>query len=113
MKFIDSYTLWRRLPFPPSGSDENLILIHSDLAVADEYITTVIRFVERGVFKPAPVDVLSLLKDVMDRISQLSEGALENNQSAVRFQHAYAALLDQVYRQFLVAAGESLTEGHP
>ncbi|MFD4508157.1 hypothetical protein [Streptomyces sp. NPDC058457] len=103
---MDSYTLWRHLPFPPSGSDKELVLAHSDLAGADEYVTTVIRYVERGIFKPAPVDLLALLEELMHRIDRLGRVASDGDQEVARSQHAYAALLDLVYRQFLEVAAE-------
>ena len=101
LRFTDSYTLWRLLPFPASGSHEGLIKAHGDLAEADEYVTTVIRYVERGIFKPAPIDVLALLEELMCRIDLLGDTAIEDDRMAARSQHAYAALLDLVYRQFL------------
>ncbi|TMR88032.1 hypothetical protein [Nonomuraea basaltis] len=87
--------------FPRSGSSKDLILAHSDLAEADEYVTTVIRYVERGIFKPAPVDVLAMLQALMQRIDRLGDIASGGDQAVARSQHAYAALLDLVYRQFL------------
>ncbi|WP_405828912.1 hypothetical protein [Streptomyces sp. NBC_00105] len=104
---MDSYTLWRHLPFPPSGSAKGLVLAHSDLASVDEYVTTVIRYVERGIFKPAPVDVLELLQELMQRIDRLGDAASDDDQAAARSQHAYAALLYLLYRQFLEAARPS------
>ncbi|MCZ7459750.1 hypothetical protein [Streptomyces sp. WMMC940] len=101
LSFMDAYTLWRNLPFPRSGSSKDLILAHSDLAEADEYVTTVIRYVERGIFKPAPVDVLSTLQALMQRIDRLGEMTSGGDQAVAHSQHAYAALLDLVYRQFL------------
>jgi hypothetical protein len=103
LEFMDAYTLWRELPFPRSGSSKELILTHSDLAEIDEYVTTVIRYVERGIFKPAPVDVLSMLQDLMRRIDRLGDSVSGVDQVVARSQHAYAALLDLVYRQFLHA----------
>ncbi|GAA1686324.1 hypothetical protein GCM10009733_098740 [Nonomuraea maheshkhaliensis] len=105
MSFMDSYTLWRQVPFPKSGADEGLILAHSDLAGADEYVTTVIRYVERGIFKPAPVDVLALLRELMHRIDRLGNKASGGDRVVARSQHAYAALLHLVYSQFLEAGG--------
>ncbi|WP_371655247.1 MULTISPECIES: hypothetical protein [unclassified Streptomyces] len=98
---MDAYTLWRNLPFPRSGASKDLILTHSDLAEADEYVTTVIRYVERGIFKPAPVDVLSMLQALMHRIDRLGGVASGGDEAVARSQHAYAALLDLIYRQFL------------
>ncbi|MEV7679806.1 hypothetical protein AB0O64_14780 [Streptomyces sp. NPDC088341] len=100
---MDAYILWRNLPFPRSGSSKDLILARSDLAEADEYVTTVIRYVERGIFKPAPVDVLMMLQALMQRIDRIGDTASGGDQAVARSQHAYAALLDLVYRQFLEA----------
>ncbi|WP_116213812.1 hypothetical protein [Streptomyces olivoreticuli] len=107
LSFIDAYTLWRNLPFPRSGSSKDLILTRSDLAEADEYVTTVIRYVERGIFKPAPVDVLAMLQALMRRMDRLGDIASGDDQTVARSQHAYAALLDLVYRQFLQAGRPS------
>jgi hypothetical protein len=104
--FTDAYTLWLNLPFPRKGSTKDLILAHSDLAEADEYVTTVVRFVENGIFKPAPVDVPAMLEELMQRIDRLGDTASDGDQAVARSQHAYAALLDLVYRQFL-EAGDS------
>ncbi|MFF5145688.1 hypothetical protein ACFY6U_39275 [Streptomyces sp. NPDC013157] len=103
--FMDAYVLWRRMPFPRSGSTADLVLAHSDLAGADEYVTTVIRFVESGIFKPAPVDVLAELRELMLRLDRLGAAATGADLEAARSQHAYAALLDLVYRQYLEAGG--------
>lgn len=103
LSFMDSYALWRQLPFPASGSDKGLVLAHSDLAGVDEYVTTVIRYVERGIFKPAPVDVLALLHELMHRIDRLGDVVSGGDQAVARSQHAYAALLHLVYGQFLEA----------
>ncbi|MGW0207098.1 hypothetical protein ACWDZ8_15235 [Streptomyces sp. NPDC003233] len=105
LTFMDSYTLWRSLPFPSGGSHKGLKMTYADLAEADEYVTTVIRFVERGIFKPVPVDVPAMLEELMQRIDRLGETASDGDQAVARSQHAYAALLDLVYRQFLEAGG--------
>lgn len=106
LSFMDAYTLWRNLPFPRSGTNRDLIMTHSDLAGADEYVTTVIRFVERGIYKPAPsqANVLELLADILEQTERLCGELTDVEQELARFQHAYAALLDTVYRLFLDAA---------
>ncbi|MEV0427823.1 hypothetical protein [Micromonospora sp. NPDC050495] len=112
LSFIDSYMLWRALPFPVGGAGAELIDTHGDLAEADEYVTTVIRFVERGVFVEAPVDVLSLLKEIMSRLDGITERVSGDSQRVARSQHAYAALLHLVYRQFLeMNPGDSPARG--
>ncbi|MFF1442586.1 hypothetical protein [Streptomyces sp. NPDC058295] len=68
-------------------------------------MTTVIRFVESGIFKPAPVDVLAELEELLQRTERLAAGATGGDLEVARSQHAYAALLDLVYRQFLEAGG--------
>src|SRR5689334_17877975 len=74
--FMDACTLWLNLPFTRKGSTKDLILAHSDLAEADEYVTTVIRFAESGIFKPAPVDVPAMLEELMQRIDRLGDTAV-------------------------------------
>lgn len=103
LSFLDAYTLWRDLPFPRSGSSKDLIMARSDLAEADEYVTTVIRYVERGVFKPAPVDVLAMLDELMRRLDRLADELSGGDRTVVASHHAYAALLHLVYEQFLDA----------
>ncbi|MGI5484648.1 hypothetical protein [Streptomyces lavendofoliae] len=103
LSFIDAYTLWRSLPLPRSGPLEESALLRSDLALADEYVTTVIRFVEHGVFKPAVPDALALLDEILERAERLGEGADAEIRETARCQHAYAALLRLVYSEFLKA----------
>jgi hypothetical protein len=101
LNFMDSYILWRRVPFPSGGSTESLKMTYADLAEVDEYVTTVIRFVERGIFKPSSADVLSILDGLTARIDQLCKELSGNDLEVARAQHAYAALMTLVYRQFL------------
>ncbi|WP_143446250.1 hypothetical protein [Kibdelosporangium aridum] len=98
---MDAYTLWREVRIPRTGPGEDLIMTHSDLVLADLYVTTVIRYVEEGVFKLAPTDVLALLEELMRRIEQIDVSESEEHQAAARAQHAYAALLYLLYQQFL------------
>jgi hypothetical protein len=61
--------------------------------------------VERGIYKPAPVDVLALLQNILRRTDRLSDDvSSDSDREVARSQHAYAALLDLVYRQFLQGA---------
>ncbi|MFJ6671873.1 hypothetical protein ACIQMJ_12265 [Actinosynnema sp. NPDC091369] len=69
-------------------------------------MTTVIRYVERGIFTPAPVDVLAELEDIAQRIDRV-EAASGRDREVGRAQHAYAALLALVYRQFLAEGGRA------
>jgi hypothetical protein len=101
LSFIDAYTLWRKLPFPPGGFGDEIPETKGDLAVADEYVTVVIRFVEHGVFKPAVPNVLELLDDILRRTEQLCDDESGQVRTIAREQHAYAALLRLVYEQFL------------
>ncbi|MFD9123649.1 hypothetical protein [Kitasatospora sp. NPDC059571] len=100
IEFMDAYALWRAMPFPRGGR-AGFAEIHGDLAVADEYTTTVIHFVEKGVFRPAPVDVLAYLDQLMVRIDRLAEGADADVLAAVRAYHAYAVLLRLVHETCL------------
>ncbi|MQY10775.1 hypothetical protein SRB5_08880 [Streptomyces sp. RB5] len=108
--FVDSYVLWRKTPFPMGGSSADLKMTYADLADADEYLTTVIRFVERGIFRPAPTDVPALLGDLMERIDRIALHASGDDAEVCRTQHAYAALMAVVYRGFL-DAGAAAEEG--
>jgi hypothetical protein len=101
LSFRDAYTLWRSLPFPRGAKSEELAFTHSELAGADEHVTTVIRFVERSVFKPAPVDVLAELEEIMRRIEALRAEVTGEELAVADAQHAYAALLHLVYSGFL------------
>ncbi|SDL81368.1 hypothetical protein SAMN05444921_101468 [Streptomyces wuyuanensis] len=107
LAFMDSYTLWRRTPFPSGGSTPELKMTYADLAEADEYVTTVIRFVEQGIFRPSPADVLSYLDELTERIDRLRGSSAGKDLEVARAQHAYAALLALVYRQFLEAGARS------
>jgi len=61
---------------------------------------------QRGIHKPAPpqANVLELLAEIMERTERLCEELTDVEQGLARFQHAYAALLNSVYRHFLDAA---------
>ncbi|GLZ78550.1 hypothetical protein Afil01_33570 [Actinorhabdospora filicis] len=79
--FMESYALWRSLPFPDLRrgekvlrAGENLALVHGDLALADEHTTQVILFVDEGVFKPSRADVMGLLEEVISRLERFGEG---------------------------------------
>ncbi|MEV6900191.1 hypothetical protein [Amycolatopsis sp. NPDC051372] len=84
-----------------------MISTYHDLADAAEYVTTVIRFVDRGIFKPAPVDLLSMLDEIMGRIEAASAEMAESaemtadERAVADHQHAYAALLHLLYSEFL------------
>ncbi|MEW1772340.1 hypothetical protein [Streptomyces sp. NPDC086777] len=105
LSFMDACMLWRRMPFPRSGSTRELVLAYGDLAGVDEHVTTVIGFVESGNFKPSQADVLGELPELMRRTERLADGATGADPEIARSQHAYAALLDLVHRQYLEAGG--------
>lgn len=106
LSFIDAYTLWRSLPLPRSGPLEESIRIRSDLVLADEYVTTVIRFVERGVVRPAVPDALAFLDEILERTERLGEKGDPETREIARSQHAYAALLPLGHSKFLEAGAE-------
>ena len=101
LRFMDAYMLWRAAPVPRSGPLAESIDIRSDLMVADNYVTTVIQFVEHGVFKPAVPDALGFLEGLMARIDRLIEEGDPETQEIARYQHAYAAVMHLIYSQFL------------
>jgi hypothetical protein len=101
LSFVDAYTLWRRHPFPKTGTGSTLPETHGDLAVLDEYVTAVIRFVERGIYQPVVPDVLERLRNVMRRIELAVDAEPPTMKAVAREQHAYAALMYIVYQQFL------------
>lgn len=72
----------------------------ADLAGVDEYVATVIRFVERGIFIPSPVDVLADLDRIIG-IEAANHGLTEEQQISADQQHAYAVLLKIAYSGFL------------
>ncbi|MEV6880034.1 hypothetical protein [Amycolatopsis sp. NPDC051128] len=82
---------------------KDLILAHDDMALADEYVSTVARFVERGIHKSAPasVDVLGMIEDVQRRIEILIGEVAGEDLVIARQQHAYAALMHFIYAEFL------------
>ncbi|MEU9232317.1 hypothetical protein [Streptomyces subrutilus] len=106
--FMENYALWRRLPFPRLRRGENLLragenlaLIHGDLALADEYVTQVIAFVEEGMFKPAGRDVMGLLEEIISRLERFGEGATTEEREVVDAHYRYAVLLHRIYGEFL------------
>ncbi|HVK22813.1 MAG TPA: hypothetical protein VM677_15760 [Actinokineospora sp.] len=105
LSFIDAYTIWRGQPFPGSGKNEVLIGVRHDLAEADEYVTTVIRFVDHGIHRPMQqTDVLAFLDEILERVARFAEAASGKDLEIARSQHAYAAILRLVYAQFLELA---------
>ncbi|MFI9380644.1 hypothetical protein [Kutzneria sp. NPDC052558] len=98
---MDAYLLWRAAPVPQSGSLEESADIRVGLMVADHYVSTVVPFVQRGVFQPAVPDVLEFLDRLVERIDKLIEEADSETVEIARYQHAYAMLQRTVYSQFL------------
>ncbi|MEU9194477.1 hypothetical protein [Streptomyces hundungensis] len=107
-QFTEDYALWRRLPFPRlRGGDtilragENLALIHGDLAAADEHLTQVILFVEKGIFKPARGDVMGVLGEIISRLERFGEGVEMEEREVIEAHYRYAVLLHRIYGEFL------------
>jgi hypothetical protein len=100
--FEDAVAIWRHQAFPPGSSSEALAELHADLALADTCVAeSVIPFVERGLRKPARVDVVKGLRDLDARAGELeqrSDGADRRLAAAYR---DYAAVLLRVYEAFL------------
>ena len=106
--FMEDYALWRRLPFPRLRRGENLLragenlaLIHGDLAAADEHVTQVILFVDKGIFKPARADVIGQLEEIISRLERFDEGATTKEREVTEAHNQYAVLLHRIYSEFL------------
>ncbi|MFF3381154.1 hypothetical protein ACFYXF_50430 [Streptomyces sp. NPDC002680] len=106
--FMEDYALWRSLPFPGLRrgqnllrAGENLALIHGDLAAADEHVTQVILFVDRGVFEPSRADVMGSLEGIISRLERFTEGMTAEEREAVEDHCRYAVLLHRIYGEFL------------
>ncbi|ROP32919.1 hypothetical protein [Couchioplanes caeruleus] len=103
LSFIDAYTLWRRVPYPPKGSTRELRDIRADLGEADEHASVVNAFVRTGVFRPSGADVLAELDNVIARADALCAEYSGSDLLAAREVHAYATLVAIVYQGFLKA----------
>ncbi|MEU9131803.1 hypothetical protein AB0D08_27450 [Kitasatospora sp. NPDC048540] len=106
--FMESYALWRSLPFPALRRGENLLragenlaLIHGDLALADEHVTQVILFVDEGIFRPSRADVMGLLEGVISRLERFGESMAAEEREVFDAHYRYAVLLHQIYAEFL------------
>ncbi|MBN9747923.1 hypothetical protein DMP23_43735 [Amycolatopsis sp. A1MSW2902] len=104
LSFQDAYMLWRWLPFPRGVLNHPLGDTKGELAGTEEYVATVIRFVERGIFIPAQIDVLARLDRIIGRIEALNSGLTEEQQISADQQHAYAVLMKIIYAGFLSQA---------
>ncbi|MEU8171906.1 hypothetical protein AB0C14_03435 [Microbispora hainanensis] len=82
-------------------SGENLALIHGDLALADEHVTQVILFVDKGIFRPSRADVMGLLEGVISRLERFGESMTVEEREVVDAHYRYAVLLHQIYAEFL------------
>ncbi|GAA1268811.1 hypothetical protein GCM10009665_66750 [Kitasatospora nipponensis] len=106
LSFMDAYTLWHRVPYPPAGSTEELRVIRGDLGEADEHTAVVKGFMRTGRFRPSGADVLAELDSIMTRTDALCAEYSGEALATAREIHAYAAVLAIVYRGFL-EAGEA------
>ncbi|MFD5415770.1 hypothetical protein [Streptomyces nojiriensis] len=101
LSFMDAYTLWRRIPYPPSGSTQELRVIRADLGEADEHASVVSAFMRTGAFRPSGADVLAELDGVIARADALCAEYSGSDLAVAREVHAYATLMAIVYRGFL------------
>ena len=101
LDFQDAYTLWRRHRIPAQGRGAVLPETFSDLVLADHYVTTVIEFVEKGVYKPAVPDVLGFIAALRERLERAADQESPELRQIALEQRAYAGLLRVVYEQFL------------
>jgi hypothetical protein len=106
LSFMDAYTLWCGLPFPPVGSTQELKALRGYLGVADEYATVVRSSVLYGRFRKSSADVVEELCGVIARANALCAEYSGDDLRVAREIRAYAALLKVVYQRFL-EAGEA------
>ncbi|WP_431683486.1 hypothetical protein [Kitasatospora sp. KL5] len=89
----------------PRSSRPELREFYGDLALADLYAGVAGRYVECGIVRLAPLDVLAHFDHLMLRIDRVMEGADAELLAAARPYHAFAALQRRLYQQFLDEAG--------
>ncbi|PYC68190.1 hypothetical protein C7C46_29250 [Streptomyces tateyamensis] len=106
LSFMDAYTLWHRIPYPPVGSTPELRVLRGDLGEADEHASVVKGFMGTGLFRPSGADVLAELHSIKARTDALCAEYSGDALANAREIHAYAAVLAIVYRGFL-EAGEA------
>lgn len=75
--------------------------------MVDEYVMAVIRFVERGVFKPVVPDVLERIDAILERTERLLGDPDATVRTVAQEQHAYAALVRLLYAEFLRKGADS------
>ncbi|MFJ7280999.1 hypothetical protein [Kitasatospora sp. NPDC098663] len=107
LSFVDAYTIWSHVPYPPHGTTRELRALRADLAIAHEHTTGAVVFMRTGAFRPSGADVLAELGEVIAQADVLCGEYSGEDLAVAREIHAYAALLAIVYRGFL-KAGESL-----
>ncbi|MGW6245477.1 hypothetical protein [Streptomyces roseolus] len=105
---MEDYALWRGSPFPDlrrgdvlERAGDNLALIHGDLASADEHVTQVISFVEKGIFQPSRADVMAMLDRVISRLERFGEGVPTGEREVIDAHLRYAQMLHRIYGEFL------------
>lgn len=101
LSFMDAYTLWRRLPYPPKPSVSELKLARFDLAEADMHADVVVAFVRTGRFRPSAADVVAEAAAIVAQVEAVDEESLGDDLAVARELHAYAALLGILYQRFL------------
>ncbi|HTI23446.1 MAG TPA: hypothetical protein VL652_20795 [Kutzneria sp.] len=101
LSFMDAYTLWRRLPYPPKPSGSELEPAFFALAEADMHAEAVIAFVRTGVFRLSAGDVVAEAAAIVAQVEALDEESLGDDLAVARELHAYAMLLGVLYQRFL------------
>jgi hypothetical protein len=105
VRLQEAYAAWRTEPFPHGGSHDELGELHADLALADTWVAeSVIPYVERGVYEPANVDVMSSLAELRARLEALASAGDVGVKASMADYSRYIDLLAEVYEAFLARA---------
>ncbi|MFE4360269.1 MULTISPECIES: hypothetical protein [Streptomycetaceae] len=107
LSFVDAYTIWSHVPYPPHSTTPELGKLRADLAIAHEHTTGAVVFMRTGAFRPSGADVLTELDEIITQAGVLCGEYAGEDLVVAREIHAYATLLAIVYRGFL-EAGESV-----
>lgn len=100
--FAAAYKAWRDCSFPPGSADDAIDELHADLALADHWVVeSVVPYVERGIYKPAHVDVLTELSQLRERAERLLPVASAGDAQIVLAYREYVDLLSEVSESFL------------
>jgi hypothetical protein len=100
--FADRYAVWRNRPFPAGSADDSVDELHADLALVDSWVAeSVVPFVERGLYRPAGVDVIGELWRLRARATELAGTRGQDDATLAGSYTSYLDLLIDLYDDFL------------